>query len=69
MEGKWGDMASKITDDMLQEFAVIGTYDEIIPMIKERSAGLIDRTSFTLPVHSPEDEERLKDMIKQLQAN
>ncbi len=68
MEGKWGDMASKVTDDMLEEFAVIGTYDEIIPKIKERSAGLIDRTNFSIPVRTPEDEERLKDMIKQLQA-
>ncbi|MCH8900971.1 MAG: TIGR03617 family F420-dependent LLM class oxidoreductase, partial [Chloroflexi bacterium] len=68
LEGKWQEMATKITDDMLEQFAVIGTYDEIVPMIKERSAGLIDRTTFAIPVRSPEDEERLRSMIKELQA-
>ncbi len=68
VEGKWQEMAARITDDMLDEFAAIGTYDEIIPKIKERSAGLIDRVNFQIPVRNPADEERLKSMIKQLQA-
>jgi len=68
VEGKWQDMATKITDDMLDEFAVIGTYDEIVPKIKERCAGVIDRMPFAIPVHTPDDEERLKEMIKELKA-
>ena len=68
LEGKWQDMATRITDDMLDEFAIIGTYDEIVKKIKEKSAGIIDRLSFAIPVHTPDDEERLKSMIKELQA-
>ena len=68
LEGKWQDMATRITDDMLEEFAIIGTYDEIVKKIKEKSAGIIDRLSFAIPVHTPDDEERLKSMIKELQA-
>ncbi|MDZ4279109.1 MAG: LLM class F420-dependent oxidoreductase, partial [Dehalococcoidia bacterium] len=68
IEGKWPEMATKITDDMLEEFAVIGTYDEIVPKIKEKAAGLIDRMTFTIPVRNPDDEERLKAMIKELKA-
>ena len=68
LEGKWQEMATKITDDMLDQFAVIGTYDEIVPKIKERCAGVIDRVTFSIPVRSPEDEERLQSMIKELQA-
>ena len=68
MEGKWPEMAGKITDDMLEQFAVIGTYDEIVSKIKEKCEGIIDRVNFTIPVRSPEDEERLKSMIKELQA-
>jgi probable F420-dependent oxidoreductase len=68
IEGKWQEMANGITDDMLEEFAVIGIYDEIVPKIKAKCAGLIDRVSFQIPVRSPEDEERLKHMIKELQA-
>lgn len=68
VEGKWQEMATKITDDMLDEFAVIGTYDEIVKKIKAKSAGVIDRVSFTIPTRTPDDEERLKSMMKELQA-
>ena len=68
MEGKWPDMPAKITDDVLDKFAVIGTHDEIVGKIKEKCAGFIDRLGFGIPVRSPEDEERLKSMIKELQA-
>ena len=59
MEGKWPDMPAKITDDVLDKFAVIGTHDEIVGKIKEKCAGFIDRLGFGIPVRSPEDEERL----------
>ena len=68
VEGKWQEMASRITDDMLDQFAVIGTHDEIVKKIKEKCAGLIDRVNFTIPTRSPEEEERLKHMIKELKA-
>lgn len=68
VEGKWQEMATRITDDMLDEFAIIGTYDEIVKKMKERCAGVIDRVNFSIPIRSPEDEERLKGMIKELQA-
>ena len=68
IEGKWQEMAQRITDDMLEEFAVIGTHDEIVKKITERCAGVIDRVNFTLPTRTPEDEERMQAMIKELQA-
>src|SRR3990172_6169950 len=68
LEGKWQEMATRITDDMLDQFAIIGTYDQIVKKMKEKGAGVIDRGNFTIPTRSPEDEERLREMIKQLQA-
>ncbi|OGO53273.1 MAG: hypothetical protein A2148_09095 [Chloroflexi bacterium RBG_16_68_14] len=68
LEGKWQEMATKITEDMLEQFAITGTYDEIVPKIKEKCAGVIDRITFGIPTRTPEDEERLKAMIKELQA-
>jgi alkanesulfonate monooxygenase SsuD/methylene tetrahydromethanopterin reductase-like flavin-dependent oxidoreductase (luciferase family) len=61
-------MATRITDDMLDKFAVIGTYDQVVKQIKEKSEGLIDRATFNIPIRSPEDAERLTDMIKELKA-
>jgi probable F420-dependent oxidoreductase len=68
IEGKWQEMATKITDDMLAQFAVIGTYDEIVPKMIERSAGVIDRVTFQLPVRNADDEAMLKEMIGKLKA-
>ena len=39
MEGKWGEMASGITDEMLDEMAIIGTYDQMAEKLKARYAG------------------------------
>ncbi len=68
IEGKWQEMAAGITDEMLEQFATIGTYDEIVGKIKARSAGVIDRVTFQIPANNPDEEERLKSMIKELQA-
>jgi probable F420-dependent oxidoreductase len=68
LQGKWQDMATRLTDDMLQEFAIIGTHDELVQKIKEKAAGLIDRITFALPTRNAEEEERVKSMIKELQA-
>ena len=54
--------------DMLEQFALIGTYDEIVKKIKARSAGVIDRVTFAITTRTPDDEERLKQMIKELKA-
>jgi len=49
-KGDWGAMASLITDEMLAEYALAGTYDEVPALVKRKYGGRIDRLSFyTLP--------------------
>ena len=43
--GEWVAMGDLITDEMLNSFAVVGEPDKIVPMIKERYTGLVDRIS------------------------
>jgi len=66
MEGKWPEMGKLITDDMLREFAVIGTYDEPVPKIKERFSGLVTTLDFGFGVRTPEDHERLAFIVQEL---
>jgi probable F420-dependent oxidoreductase len=66
MEGKWPEMAQGITDEMLEEFAIIGTYDELVPKIKERYAGLVTTLDFGFGVRTPEQHERLAFIVQQL---
>jgi probable F420-dependent oxidoreductase len=66
MEGKWPEMAQSITDEMLEQFAIIGTYDELVPKIKERYSGVVDTLDFGFGVRSPEDHERLAFVVSEL---
>ena len=69
VNGQWDVMGDEITDEMLDQFAVIGTYDDIIPKLKASYSDYATSMGFTIPIRGPGDEERLKDMIKELQRD
>ena len=64
-QGRWKEMGTLITDDMLNEFGVMGEPDQIAPQMLSRYGSLIDRTSASFPVS--DDEERAK-IIQALRA-
>ncbi|HSD52119.1 MAG TPA: LLM class F420-dependent oxidoreductase, partial [Candidatus Methylomirabilis sp.] len=45
LEGDWEAMASLITDEMLDAFAIVGTPAEIPAKVRLRYTGLLDRLS------------------------
>ena len=67
-KGEWDAMPKLITDGMLEQFCTIGTYDEIVPKLIKHYGGITSRAGFAIPTRSPEDEQRLSSMIKELQA-
>ena len=67
VEGQWEGMADLITDEILGEFAVIGTYDEIAPKIRSAYGDFASSVGFSIPVRNQEDRERLKEMVRELQ--
>ncbi len=68
LEGKWVEMANLITDEMLDEFATIGTFDEIAPKLKERWGGVCDTMFLAIGPQVWEDEARLGDLVRALQS-
>jgi hypothetical protein len=44
-EGKWKEMTALIADDLVHEFAAVGTHDVIAKKIAERFGGLSDCVS------------------------
>jgi probable F420-dependent oxidoreductase len=50
-EGKWDELGSAVSDEVLDEFCVSGSYRNILPGIKERYEGLVD----TVSIDTPED--------------
>ncbi len=54
-QGRWKEMGTLITDDMLQEFGVMGEPHEIAPQMLTRYGSFVDRTSASFPVADAEE--------------
>ncbi len=65
IEGDWSGMASLITDEMVDTYAVTGTWDTIAARVQERYAGLLDRTAFYQPHQPGLDDPRLPRVVKE----
>jgi probable F420-dependent oxidoreductase len=65
VEGDWVGMADLITDEMVETYAVTGTYDTIAARVRERYAGLLDRTAFYQPHQAGLDDPRLARVVKE----
>jgi len=64
-QGKWVEMGDLIEDEILDAFAVVGEPQEIVPMIKGRYSGLVDRISINFSYAPPEKRPAL---IRELSA-
>ena len=55
-QGDWGGMAKEITDEMLDTYAVVGTYEDIADKVMRRYDGLLDRVGFYIPYRAGLDD-------------
>ena len=65
VEGDWQGMADLITDEMVDTYAVTGTYATIARLIQERYAGLLDRCNLYQPWQPGLDDPRWPALVKQ----
>jgi probable F420-dependent oxidoreductase len=49
MQGRWPEMGQAITDEMLDQFAVTGTYDELMPKLRSRWKDACDTVFIPMP--------------------
>lgn len=61
--GKWDEMPALISDEILNEVAIVAPPDEIPARIQSRYTGLLDRIAFYAPF-TPEDAPRWRAMVK-----
>ncbi|MPZ99515.1 MAG: TIGR03617 family F420-dependent LLM class oxidoreductase [Dehalococcoidia bacterium] len=66
IEGKWDDMVDVITDEMMEEFCVIGTWDELPGKMREKYAGINTQVGFGADPRNPDEEARIKEIISEL---
>jgi probable F420-dependent oxidoreductase len=67
-EGKWQALPKLITDDMLEEWAVIATYDELAARLAERCSDIFDSVLLDLPAKLRADEDRVREVVRTLQS-
>ena len=64
-QGRWDEMGTLITDDILEEFAVVAEIDDVVEKFRNRYDGLVDRTMCSLPAR---DDDHAKELLEKLSA-
>jgi probable F420-dependent oxidoreductase len=54
--GRWDEMTDLITDEMVDAFAVVGPLDQLVPTVRRRFDGVVDRFCFYAPYSSDPDQ-------------
>lgn len=62
-QGQWDEMGTLITDDILEQFAVVAEIDQVVDKFKNRWGGLVDRTTGYFP---SSDDDHAKEMVTKL---
>jgi probable F420-dependent oxidoreductase len=65
-KGDWAGMPKLITDEMLDVYAVTGTYENIGEKVLERFDGLLDRVNFYVPYKAAFDDAIWRRLCKQM---
>ncbi len=64
-KGDWNGMAQEITDEMLDEIALVGTYDEIAKKLAKRYKGILDRVIVGFGSER-QDEGRYRELVQEV---
>ena len=68
IEGKWDEMGDVVTDEMMEEFCVIGTWDEIVGKMREKYAGINTQVGFSADPRDPDEDARIREIIAELKT-
>ncbi len=68
-EQKWEELPKMISDEVLEQFAVIGTYDKIGRKLLDRFGRIITDCEFSIAVRDEQDRETLTNLAKLIQSD
>ena len=54
--GEWVTMGERITDEILEEFAIVAEPHKVVSSLKARFGGIVDRTLCTFPYATAEEQ-------------
>jgi probable F420-dependent oxidoreductase len=65
-EGRWQDLPALITDDMLDEWAIIATFDQLAAAVRARCDGVFATVLLDLPGNLARDRDRVRAIVADL---
>lgn len=65
----WEALPKLISDDVLDQFVVIGTYDHVAQKLVERFGHVVTNSEFSIPVRDEAERETLSRMVKEVQSS
>lgn len=66
LAGKWAEMSPLITDEMLDEWAIVATFDGLADVIRARAEGLFSTVVLVLLGEARKDRDFLRDTVRRL---
>lgn len=63
---RWEEMPAFVSDEMLEAYATVGTYDEIAAKLRARYAAVANHLEFAIPVAGETDRRLLSELIESL---
>jgi probable F420-dependent oxidoreductase len=63
---RWEEMPAFVSDEMLETYAIVGTYDEIAAKLRARYAAVASHLEFAVPVTGKADRTRLHELVESL---
>jgi alkanesulfonate monooxygenase SsuD/methylene tetrahydromethanopterin reductase-like flavin-dependent oxidoreductase (luciferase family) len=57
-----------MTDEMMEEFCVIGTWDELPWKMREKYAGINTHINFSADPQNPDEEAQIREIIEELRS-
>ncbi|MBI4987127.1 MAG: TIGR03617 family F420-dependent LLM class oxidoreductase [Rhodocyclales bacterium] len=69
LAGKWAELPTLITDAMLEDWAIIATYDELADAIRAKADGLYRSITLVLVDEARRDPEPMREIVAQLHRN
>jgi probable F420-dependent oxidoreductase len=67
-EGKHAEMPKLISDEVLAEFSIRGSYDEVADLMRAKYDGLCQRVGFYIPVVGGDQEDTWAEIIRDLSS-
>ena len=65
-EARWEEMSARVSDDLLEEIAIIALYPDLAEKIKDRFGPILSRIEVSIPVDDETDQEELSGILMEL---